>query len=265
MKTQVFERISIPQIAKYWFGNVVVFSALYYGLSYAGATIMYNGSALTSGIEGLGNSIYFSFTTALTLGYGNIAPVGVAKALAVIEAITSVGLIGMLVAKFVSNKQEQIIEEIEELSFEEAAHKTITELYLFRNQAEELESRLSKAKKDKNLSKELDSLQLTLIDALQTFNGSKPRIDDPQQSMHIALVANSINYSLSRLVGLLEEFNKGKTGWNKESTTSIIDAAKQTAETLKQQIQRMPAAKNVEEKLEDLNKAIADLQKSIQK
>jgi hypothetical protein len=270
MKTEVFERITVKQIATYWISNVALFSALYYGLSFTGATIMHNGQALTTSLEGLGNSIYFSFTTALTLGYANIAPLGIAKALAVLEAIGSVSLIGLFIGKLVSIKQEQILEEIQELTFEEATHKTITELYLFRNQVKELQESLSKSKKDKNLSKELDTLNLTLIDALRTFNNSKIKLNDPHKSMmHLSLMTNSINYSLSRLVELLEEFNKRKIGWNKESTTTALADAVKIKETLTQSFEKIKSdeqiSKIAEEKLEDLNKAIDELQKSAQK
>lgn len=273
MKTEVFERITLRQIATYWISNIALFSALYYGLSFAGATIIHNGQALTTGLEGLGNSIYFSFTTALTLGYGHIAPIGIAKALAVLEAITSVSLIGLFIGKLVSMKQEQILEEIKELSFEEATHKVITELYLFRNQAKELQEKLSKKKvikTDKALAKELDVLNLTLIDALQTFNESRITVHDPHRSMmHLSLMANSINHSLSRLVELLEEFNKRKIGWNKESTTTAIAETARMKEILMQSFERLKSdeqmSKIVGEKLEDLNKAIAELRKSAQK
>ncbi len=273
MKTEVFERITVRQIATYWLSNVALFSALYYGLSFAGATIMHNGQALTTSLEGLGNSIYFSFTTALTLGYGNIAPIGIAKALAVLEAIGSVSLIGLFIGKLVSIKQEKILEEIRELTFEEATHNAITGLYLFRNQAKELQEKISKtkaAKSDKTFAKELDTMNLTLIDSLQSFNDSKIMINDPHKSMmHLSLMTNSINYSLSRLVGLLEEFNKRKIGWNKESTTTALAESVRMRETLMQSFERIKSdeqiSKIVGEKLEDLNKAIEELQKSAQR
>jgi hypothetical protein len=270
MKTEVFERITVRQIATYWFSNVALFSALYYGLSFAGASILQDGQALTTSLEGLGNSIYFSFTTALTLGYANIAPLGIAKALAVLEAIGSISLFGLFIGKLVSVKQEQILEEIKELTVEEATHKAITELCLFRIQAKELQEKLAKSKKNKNLSKELESLHLTLIDAMQTFNDAKIKINDPHKSMmHLSLITNSMTYSLSRLVELLEEFNKRKIGWNKESTTTAHAETVRTKEILSQNFEKLKSddqSSNIaREKLEDLNKAIEELQKSAQR
>ena len=270
MKTEVFDRITVKQIATYWFSNVALFSAVYYGLSFVGAAVLHNGQALSTNLEGLGNSIYFSFTTALTLGYANIAPIGITKAIAVLEAIGSVSLMGLFVGKLVSIKQEQILEEIQELTVEEATHKAMTELCLFRIQAKELQEKILKSKKDKNLSKELDSLHLTLIDAMQTFNEAKIKINDPQKSMmHLSLITNSIAYSLSRLVELLEEFNKRKIGWNKESTTTALAETVRTKEILSQSFEKLKSDDQLSniavEKLEDLNKAIAELQKSAQR
>lgn len=266
MKTEVFDRITVKQLAGYWISNVALFGALYYGLSFAGASIIHNGQAITTSLEGLGNSIYFSFTTALTIGYGDIVPSGIAKALAVIEAIGSISIIGLLIGKLVSVKQEQILQEVKELSVEEATHTAITELYLFRNQAKELMEK----KLDKSSPKQLESIEITLKDALQTFNQTQLKINDPHKTMmHISLITNSITYSLSKLVELLEEFNKRKIGWNRESTTATYTEAERIKATLKQscdQIKSDDQLKHiVEEKLEDLNKAIANLQKSINK
>lgn len=270
MKTEVFERITVKQIAAYWISSVAIFSAIYYGLAFTSAAIIQDGQILTTTLEGLGNSVYFSFITALTLGYGNIAPVGIAKAMAVLEAIGSVTLFGLFIGKLVSLNQEKLVEEIKELSFEEATNSAITELYLFRSQAKDIQEKLEGAKKQKGLNQELESLQLTLTDALHVFNESKITITNSHNSlMYMSLVTNSINYSLSKLVELLEEFNKRKIDWKKESTTATYNEAERIKEKLVKNYTNIKSddqsSSIVAEKLEDLNKIISVLQKLMQK
>lgn len=261
---ELLDRLSLGKIAKYWIGNVAVFSVAYYALSFTSAQIIYNGQALTTSITGLGNSLYFSFITALTLGYGNIVPAGASKVLAIIEAIGSITLIGAFISKIVSLKQEELIEEIQELSFEEATNRALSELYLIRNQLTELtESRFD--------IKKYDDIQQTLKEALSIFNNTKiASIRDKEKAlMHISLIANSINFSLSRLVELLEKLKSRKTGWKKESTTAALEEIERIKKTLNQQFIALrsddPLSMSVEEKLKDLDKTSATLQEHAQK
>ncbi|GIU69401.1 MAG: hypothetical protein KatS3mg002_0637 [Candidatus Woesearchaeota archaeon] len=276
MRTEIFEKLTIKQIAAYWFSNVALFSALYYGLSLIGSAVSYQATFLTE----IGNAIYFSFNTALTIGSGNIFPVSFGKVLAVIESLISITLIGLFIGKIVAKKQEKLIEEVTLLSIEEASHNIISELYLFRNQAEKLLQQITETEKkkgaqnkkfSKNLSKEVALIQSELTNTLRRFNEliekEKITINDPQRSMmHLSLMTNSINYSLSRLVELIEEFDKRKIDRNKESTAAALTESVKIKEILydysKKVVYDEQIKVNVEEKLEDLDKVIAVLQKS---
>jgi superfamily II helicase len=266
--TEVLDRLTLGRITKYWIGNVALFSIAYYALSFAGSQIIYNSQPITTTLTGLGNSIYFSFITALTLGYGNMAPVGASKALAILEAIGSITLIGAFISKLVSLKQEEIIEEIHELSFEEAVNRTVSELYLIRSQATELKEKV----KDKKFNLKLyEEIQQNLTETLSLFNKTKiaSSKDKEKTLMHISLVVNSINYSLSRLVELLEKFNNKKIDWKKESTTATQQEIEKIQKTLNEQFNATRSddllSRSVAEKLEDLNKTSATLQELIQK
>lgn len=282
MKIELFERLTIKQIATYWFSNVAIFSALYYGLSILIGTLLYNGEPLKTSLTGFGNALYFSFTTAMTLSNSNIVPVGIGKVFVVLESLTSIGLIGLLIGKIVSERQEQIIEEINEITIEELSHNIISELYLFRNQSKELIEKIQNQKnyqksknKKKNIeetqlfSKELSEVQITINEILKRFNVliEKLKISNPQESMmHLSLMINSINYSLSRFVELLEEFNNEKIDRNKESTTAIISEAVKIQTVLSTYIKRIQSDEQtkliIEEKLKDLDKVVTELQKS---
>lgn len=80
---------------------VLVFlgSLVMWGLARTGIDVVANGSTCTSDFWGL---VYFNFITTLTVGYGDFAPVGPGKFIAVIESLVGVGLYGAVIALAVS-------------------------------------------------------------------------------------------------------------------------------------------------------------------
>ena len=74
---------------------------------------------LSTGFDGLPSALYCSFVTATTLGYGDLAPLGASRILAVLEAATGLLVFGALVSKFVSRRQERLVEEMHRITWEE--------------------------------------------------------------------------------------------------------------------------------------------------
>ncbi|MBO8157832.1 MAG: two pore domain potassium channel family protein [Bacillaceae bacterium] len=71
-----------------YFIVMIGFGLLYFLLSQKGITLLEGGYLQEiSQLERLGTSIYFSGVTLMTVGYGDITPVGVGKVLALIEAL----------------------------------------------------------------------------------------------------------------------------------------------------------------------------------
>jgi hypothetical protein len=93
-----------------------------------------NGTPLASGLGGLLSALYFSAVTATSLGYGDIVPVGAARALAVCEGIAGLILFGCVVSKFVSRRQEELIGQIHRIAFEDRLGRVRTNLLLVRTE-----------------------------------------------------------------------------------------------------------------------------------
>lgn len=64
------------------------------------------------------NSLYFSLVTATTVGYGDIVPLGISKAIATMEALGSFFLFAVIVTKLASHRQEIILAEIHRHTFD---------------------------------------------------------------------------------------------------------------------------------------------------
>jgi hypothetical protein len=88
------------------------------------------GIPIGTDLKGFGNALYFSFVTATSIGYGDILPVGIARVVAVAEAISALLIFGAVVAKFVSHRQDELVAEIHRVTFEERLDRVQTNLHM---------------------------------------------------------------------------------------------------------------------------------------
>ncbi|WP_407272344.1 ion channel [Radiobacillus sp. PE A8.2] len=71
-----------------YFGVLIGFGLLYFVLSFNGVLLVEGGVLQdTSQLETLAHSLYFSGVTLMTVGYGDITPIGWGRLLALIEAL----------------------------------------------------------------------------------------------------------------------------------------------------------------------------------
>ena len=111
-----------------WIALVVAAGVAYWLLS---QTTQHGLQSIGSGVEGsLLTSLYFSVVTATSLGYGDIAPVGVSRLLAVVEATLGMLIFGAVIAKVLSHRQEQLIQEMHAITFQERLGRVQTSLHL---------------------------------------------------------------------------------------------------------------------------------------
>ena len=68
--------------------------------------------------------------SATSIGFGDVVPVGPARVIAVAEALAGLLIFGAIVSKLVSRRQEQLIEEIHRVSFENRLGRLRTNLHL---------------------------------------------------------------------------------------------------------------------------------------
>ncbi|UST75347.1 potassium channel family protein [Pseudomonas siliginis] len=90
----------------------LLFAAFYLGISLAGVPVFQGHSAIE-----FRDACYFSLVTMTTLGYGDLQPLGYARLLASIEAVTGLVFAGYAISQVVSLKQERLIEHLVEEQF----------------------------------------------------------------------------------------------------------------------------------------------------
>jgi hypothetical protein len=264
-QSNVFDRLSLLQVIGLWFIGIMLFGVIYFALIFINQPLIYHNEPLTKNVIGLGNSLYFSFITAMTIGYNDITPTGYSKLSVVLEAIFSIALFGLFIAKIVAVKQEALEHEVEELSFEESTNSAISELYIFRSDIRNVSEHIKSSKKIGNEVRSFEQSLSTLKLALENIDHATNKLTTEQKqnsSLRIELILNSIDFSLSRMVEMLEAFDHRKADWKKESTTAAIAECAKTTQKLHEGFNFLKSSTQgtkVAEKLDDLNKTLKDL------
>ncbi len=92
------------------------------------------------------NSFYFSLVTATSLGYGDLVPVGFSKAVAVMQAMLSLLIFAIFVAKLVSRRQDVTLEEVHRMTSEGIFYNIRQGLFLVRKDFDILIHRVESGK-----------------------------------------------------------------------------------------------------------------------
>lgn len=128
---EFFERRSTADLVWIWLGSIVVCAAIYWVLSVTTMGGLREGDRqVAHSARGFLTSLYFSFVTATSVGFGDVVPLGAARGLAIVEAVAGLLVFGAVVSKLVSRRQEQIVGEIHRIAFDERLERVQTDLHL---------------------------------------------------------------------------------------------------------------------------------------
>jgi hypothetical protein len=127
----LIDSLSTAQLSAIWLAVIVACGAAYWLIDLSGAAgLVEAGARVGTNLRGLLTAIYFSFITATSVGYGDVLPVGATRMLAVAEAVAGLLIFGLLIAKFVSYRQDMLVREIHSVTFEERLARVQTNLHL---------------------------------------------------------------------------------------------------------------------------------------
>jgi Ion channel len=134
MALDVLGQWSIDKLSLFWLAMVVAFGFIYWiaglGMGYG---LQAGGNAVQLDFDGLVTAVYFSFVTALSIGYGDVVPLGPMRILAVTEGAIGLLIFGCLISKLVSHRQEALVEETHRIAFEDRLDRVRTNLHLVLN------------------------------------------------------------------------------------------------------------------------------------
>ncbi|MGO9605750.1 MAG: ion channel [Candidatus Binataceae bacterium] len=206
-------RMSTLRLFLIWIGAVLIASFGYWlGAVIGEHGLVERGVALGGDLNGLVDALYFSFVTATSVGYGDIVPIGFARVLAVMESVAALLIFGAVVAKFVSHRQDELVREIHQVTFDERLDRVQSNLYLVVSELTTLTSSCeAESQPVQHIATRLESAVLLFLAELRTTHGllHQPRLM-VQEGVLSSILAN-LSLALEGLRQLLACLPSGFT------------------------------------------------------
>jgi hypothetical protein len=204
----------------------VFFGLAYYLLAGPSTHLLYSVSKIP--VDSLSDSIYFSFITATSTGFGDITPVGYFKIISIFEVFFGLVLLAIVTSKLVSIKQDVIMNEIYEISFNERINRIRSSMLVFRQNLSRvisnIESDTIRKREISDLYTYLSSLEDNLNEVanlMQRNNGNSfTKSLDPMIS---ELLFHSITQSFEKLFELISLMNNNNIEWRRKITISLVE------------------------------------------
>lgn len=157
--------------------------------------------AMGHGAAALLEAVYFSFVTGLSIGFGDIVPVGVVRVLAVIQGGACLLVFGAIISKLVSGRQEELTEEIHRIAFEERLGRVRMNLHLVVSEIQEISARCGDGRAAPA------GVQTRIESAAAIFTGELRTIHDLLYRPQTAPDEDVLESILAHLEGGLREFS----------------------------------------------------------
>ncbi|MBI2139878.1 two pore domain potassium channel family protein [Candidatus Woesearchaeota archaeon] len=220
-----FSRLTFFNIFLVWTTIIAIFGVVYFYAANEHAHLIY--SANKAPVDNLMDNVYFSFITATSTGFGDIIPVGFFKAVAIAEVIFGLLLLAFVTSKLISIKQDIILSEIYEISFNEKINRLRSSLMVFRQNINRLIARTEEGNIHKREAQDiylyLSTLEdtLTEIDSItESREGSMfKKVIDP---INLEILLNSITQSWERLEEFIALADQKSLEWRREVTLLLL-------------------------------------------
>ncbi len=218
------DKFSFPVVLGLWLFLILIFALVYFFFSNGQAYLYY--VPKQGPVDNLYDSIYFSFVAATTTGFGDIVPYGWFQIIAVLEVISGLLVLAFVTSKLVSIKQDAILNEVYEISFNERINRLRSSLVLFRQSVDrvigKIEESTLRARDISSISVALVSFEDTLLEitSLVSKNGGREFIKD-LDPLRAELIFNSVNNSFSKIEEFFSLCSSKKVNWEKELDASL--------------------------------------------
>lgn len=161
----------VRQLLMLWLTVNLVFGLLYWVISYLpGHGLREAGQPLGHGAADLLEAVYFSFVTGLSIGFGDIVPVGLVRIFAVFQGAACLLIFGVIISKLVSRRQDELIGEIHRIAFEERLGRVRTNLHLVVTEIQEIAELCSNAQPTAAMLTRIESAAAIFAGELRTVH-----------------------------------------------------------------------------------------------
>ncbi|MFH1317387.1 MAG: potassium channel family protein [Candidatus Woesearchaeota archaeon] len=221
---RIIDKLTFGKIMLIWISTIFFFGLVYFFLSGNMSYLSYSKSELE--ITNVWESIYFSFVTATTTGFGDIIPLGNFRIVAIFEVVFGLLLLALVTSRLVSIKQDVLLSEIYDLSFNEKINSIRSSLLLFR---QNIERTIAKTDQESYSKKDVDDIYIYLSSLKDILNEVWDIFYKPNENRYIKkidpvnteLILNSLLSSFEKIHELNLHLNKKQITWKDEATMMI--------------------------------------------
>ncbi|MEK6950579.1 MAG: potassium channel family protein [Nanoarchaeota archaeon] len=229
------DRVTFIHILVVWASIIVLFGLFYYYFADGTNYLYYNLKQLP--VKDILDSIYFSFITATSTGFGDVLPSGVFKIISIVEVVFGLLLLAFVTSKLISIKQDAILNEIYDISFQERINRLRSTLLLFRQHLSRLISKIE----DRSIQKrEIQEVYVYISQFEDTLNEIVSLLDRDRKHqftkeinpVSAELILNSITSSLEKLREFLVLSNQQQQEWKRDVTMTVLHRCLAVNETV---------------------------------
>lgn len=195
----IFEKLTFFDIFLIWASIITLFGFFYYYFETNTHYLMYTQSQTI--VNNLKDTIYYSFIAATSTGFGDIVPIGLFKVVSIFEVVTGLVLLAFLTSKLVSIKQNIILTELYDLSFNQEMSRIRKSLLVFReNITRYCFNKIVNEKNIEILNTQINSLEHTLSEIAPFFQKEqKSDFTKIMDALGTEILLNNINQSFEKL------------------------------------------------------------------
>jgi rhodanese-related sulfurtransferase len=213
---RLVERTSTLQLFLIWTVMIMLSGVVYWlGALLGEHGLLEEGAPVGVGLKGLTSALYFSFVTAISLGYGDIVPIGFVRVLAIAEGVAGLLVFGAVIAKFVSHKQDELVSEIHRVTFDDRLDRLQTNLHLVISEMLSVTAMFEAPHANlQRVSTRLDSAALIFLSEMRAIHDLlyQPRlaVEEGVLASILATLASALSVFSELLQGLPAEFGRSQ-------------------------------------------------------
>jgi len=220
------DKLSFLHILVIWLVIIIIFGLVYHYFDDNKSYLF--GPVNKIQTNSLMDSIYFSFITATSTGFGDIIPYGSFKMLSIFEVVFGLLLLALVTSKLVSIKQDIILGEIYDISLNERINRLRSSFLLFRQNVGKTISRLeegfTRKREINDLYNHLAALEDDINETIKLVKRQgKNHFTKDIDSVSLELILNSVLSSFEKLNELFVMMNQNKMEWKKIFIMEAID------------------------------------------
>ncbi|MBI6578736.1 two pore domain potassium channel family protein [Pseudomonas viridiflava] len=236
----------IAKLTVCFFCVTLLFAGCYWCLGFSGKSIFKDISN-----SGFWDAGYFSLVTITTLGYGDLQPLGLARLLAGLEAVTGLVFAGYAISQVVSLKQEKLIEHLVKERFTFQYNACLTSLVegkelisdrrregrelISERRREDIESSVTPISQRVQSSPSLATRQFMFnqgnpfypaLRSMKTLNECAKYAHDHKQTIELLSTVKAAFHQIEELISVVRKYlitlNELKVKWNTSRTLRIL-------------------------------------------